>query len=66
MTAVKELEAYAADNYEAGGHWVVECYDHSDYQAVLDRASNDLDEAKALLKQYWQLVSERERDCQWS
>ena len=52
MTAIKELEAYAAANYEAGGHWVFECYDVADYQEALDEAGGDVARAKADLKAY--------------
>lgn len=65
MTAIKELEAYSAANYEAGGHWVFECYDVADYQEALDEVGGDVARAKANLKAYWELVCDRERDCQW-
>ena len=65
MTAIKELQDYAAANYEEGGHWVYECYDVADYQEALDEVGGDVVRAKANLKAYWELVCDRERDCQW-
>ena len=65
MTAIKELSDYAAANYEAGGHWVFECYDVADYQEVLDEVGGDVARAKDHLKAYWELVCDQARECQW-
>ena len=59
----KALEAYALANYEAGGHWVVECFDDAEYAEYLEEAGGDVEAAKAALKAYWELMVDRERDC---
>ena len=63
MTDTKTLEAYAMQHYEAGGHWVVETYGAADYQAVLDEAGGDIDEAKAALKKAWLSLVAQQREC---
>lgn len=60
---VEALEAFALENYEAGGHWVYETHDRADYEQVLHRAGGDLEEAKAALRQYWGLMNDRRADC---
>lgn len=62
---IKALETYALENYNEGGHWVYETYDTADYQEFLDEANGDIEVAKANLKHYWELMTERERDCAW-
>ena len=57
------LEAYAMSNYEDGGHWVVETYTDSDYQAIIDEAAGDADKAKAALKKAWLFLVMQEREC---
>lgn len=66
MDKIAELEKYALDNYEAGGHWVYECFDKDDYTEYLDEADGDLGKAKQELKKYWELVKDMERECAWS
>jgi hypothetical protein len=63
--AIKLLEQYALDNYEAGGHWVYECFGAEDYDQYLTEANGNLSAAMAALKDYWELVCDRERDCAW-
>jgi hypothetical protein len=63
MISAKELEAYAMSHYEAGGHWVVETYSNSDYQAVIDEAGGDIDAAKAALKKAWLSLVAQQREC---
>jgi hypothetical protein len=60
-----ELERFARDNYEAGGHWVYECFDSEDYAEYLAEAGGDMGRAKAALRKYWQLLVEQERECAW-
>jgi hypothetical protein len=62
---VMQLESYAQDNYEQGGHWVYESFDESDYMAVLESSKWDMTEAKARIKGRWELLLERERECAW-
>jgi len=59
------LEQFALTNYEAGGHWVAECFGPEDYDEYINEARGNLEVAEALLKDYWELVNERERDCAW-
>lgn len=59
------LKRYALDNYDLGGHWVVECWDTVDYQQVLYRCKNDLEEAKLELRAYWKLVNEQKAETRW-
>ena len=61
---IDQLKQYALDNYEAGGHWAFETFDDSRYIAIINRTKT-LDEAKAALKDWCNLVSERESDCAW-
>lgn len=60
---ISELAAYALANYEAGGHWVYECYDSGDYQDVLDQVGGKVAAAKAELKKRWLLTAAQEREC---
>lgn len=60
---VTSLERYAADNYEAGGHWVYETHSYKDYIEILERNDFDLAKAKQEVKEYWEWTNEREREC---
>jgi hypothetical protein len=62
---VMQLELYAQDNYEQGGHWVYESFDESDYMEVLESCKWEIAEAKARIKKRWELLLERERECAW-
>lgn len=62
---LRALEQYAVDNYEAGGHWVVECFDRKDYLNIIERTGCDLNEGKVLLRAHWETMCERERECAW-
>jgi len=53
---IKELEAYALENYEAGGHWVYETHTENDYAMVLVNANGDIEQAKKLLREDWELT----------
>jgi len=59
MSLISELQRYAQDHYESGGHWVVECFDAGDYQEYLDQASGDIARARRALKRHWQQVQQR-------
>ena len=65
MDKIATLEQYALGNYEAGGHWVYECFDKADYAEYLEEAHGDVLAAKAALKKYWELVNDMERECAW-
>jgi hypothetical protein len=60
-----ELEQYALDNYDNGGHWVYETHGNEDYQEVLDANGGDIAKAKASLKEYWECQVEQESNCRW-
>ena len=62
---IEDLEAYASANYDKGGHWVFETFGRDDYQGVLDEAGGDLEAAKAILKDHWELMVEQEANCAW-
>jgi hypothetical protein len=62
--SVAVLEKFAMDHYEAGGHWVVECFGADDYQGYLDQAQGDVGQAQVALQSYWQLVQDRYQDVQ--
>lgn len=59
---VEELKQFVLKHYEDGGHWVYETHDDEDYQAVLDDAGGNIDDAKLKLQEYWELISEREQE----
>jgi hypothetical protein len=65
MTAAQQLEQFAMANYEAGGHWIVECWDAADYNEVLDGCLGDIELAKEMIQAHWQLTNEQERNCAW-
>ena len=46
MTKTEELIAYATENYEAGGHWIVECWIQADYEDLLNKLGGDVAKAK--------------------
>ena len=62
---VEELEQYALDNYEAGGHWVYETYSRAEYVDALECSAYDLDAAKKRIREHWELLVMQERDCSW-
>ena len=62
--SVEALKKFALDHYEEGGHWVFETFGTGDYEEVL-RSFATVDEAKADLKAYWDLMAEREADCRF-
>jgi len=61
--ARQALEAYALAHYEEGGHWVVECFSDADYARVLVEAGGDVAAARAALREHWERMVDRERDC---
>ena len=62
--SVEALKKFAYERYEDGAHWVVETFSDGDYEEVL-RSFATLDEAKADLQDYWELMTEREMDCRY-
>lgn len=64
-TNVQLLEQYALDNYELGGHWVVECWSTEDYVGLLDECKGNLEKSKRQLRAYWQRVNEQAAECRW-
>ena len=62
--SVEALKKFAYDHYEEGAHWVVETFSDGDYEEVL-RSFATVDEAKADLQDYWELMAEREADCRF-
>jgi len=64
MNDLQVLEQYAMDNYEEGGHWVVETYSEDDYAEVLANC-HSLEEAKETIKRDWELCVMREKECGW-
>ena len=65
MSKIQQLQQFAMDNYEAGGHWVVECWDSADYNDVLEECGGDVELAKARIQEDWELTNEQERNCAW-
>ena len=65
MTKAQQLEQFAMANYEAGGHWVVECWDAADYNQILEENGGDVELAKEALQRDWELTNEQERNCAW-
>jgi hypothetical protein len=65
MTKTEELIAYATENYERGGHWIVECWSQADYEDLLVSVGGDVAKAKEFLKDSWEFTNERERECAW-
>ena len=61
---IAELEQFALDHYEAGGHWVVETYSKEDYIELLTKAKT-VTKAKKELKKYWKFINERQADCRY-
>ena len=61
---VKQLKEYVIANYNAGGHWAYETFSRDDYVEYL-QTTNSFDEAKAQLREWCELMCERERDCSW-
>jgi hypothetical protein len=61
--AMKALEQFALDNYEEGGHWVVETHVAEDYQEFLDEAAGDMAKAKKLVREYWEFQNMLQREC---
>jgi hypothetical protein len=53
---IAELRAFARENYVAGGHWIVETFEDKDFAEYIEGAT--LDEAKARIKEYWEMIEE--------
>ena len=62
--SIEALKKFAYDHYEEGAHWVVETFSDGDYEEVL-RSFATVEEAKADLQDYWELMVEREMDCRF-
>ena len=65
MTKTEELIAYATENYEAGGHWIVECWIQADYEDLLNNLGGDVAKAKGSLQAQWELINEQPQECSW-
>lgn len=65
---IKQLEQFALDHYEEGGHWVAETYDKSDYARVLlsvgqhDTMDKLVETAKTYLRRDWEHMNMLERE----
>ena len=62
--SIEALKKFAYERYEEGAHWVVETFSDGDYEEVL-RSFATVEEAKADLQAYWELMAEREMDCRF-
>ena len=62
--SIEALKKFAYERYEDGAHWVVETFSDGDYEEVL-RSFATVEEAKADLQAYWELMAEREMDCRY-
>jgi len=62
---MNELYQYALDNYEAGGHWIVECWDAADYNDILEECNGDVAAAKLVIRDQWEMIRAQERECAW-
>ena len=60
---IEILKAYALAHYSEGGDWVYETHTDKDYEDMLVTSGN-LETAKANLKEYWELMHEREQEIQ--
>ena len=65
---IAELRAFAHENYVAGGHWIVETFEDKDFAEYIEGAT--LEQAKARLKEYWEMIEEVHGDyasdeCFW-
>lgn len=58
---IQDLETYALNNYDAGGHWVYETYGKADYMALLASVGS-VDNAKQYLKEYWEITQDQYED----
>jgi hypothetical protein len=58
---IQDLETYALNNYDAGGHWVYETYGKTDYMALLASVGS-VDNAKQYLKEYWEITQDQYED----
>lgn len=61
--SVELLKQMALDNYEAGGHYMVECWEDADYIAWLLRYPF-LGQAKKELAKHWEHLESVARDIQ--
>lgn len=62
---VKALQDFALEHYDAGGHWIYECWVDPDYLEVLYKCKGDLEEAKLAVRSAWELICSREKDAAW-
>lgn len=65
MSKISQLQQFALDNYELGGHWVYECWDTADYEDVLAKCGGDLEAACGMIQRDWEFTNEREQECAW-
>jgi hypothetical protein len=65
MNKTQRLIAFATENYEAGGHWIVETWDAADYNDLMEEVGGDVELAKERLQQQWELTNAQERECAW-
>lgn len=63
MDLIEQLKQFALDNYEIGGHWIVECWDSADYNNVLDQCDGDVEAARRVMQRDWEFTNERAREC---
>lgn len=57
MTKVEKIKQWASDNYEKGGHWIVECFGDKDIEETFTSLAD--------AKRYVALTNEQERNCAW-
>ena len=64
-TEAKQLKQWARDNYNAGGHWVYETFETSDYEEYVADANGDYKAALQALQDWVRLTVEQEANHQY-
>jgi hypothetical protein len=72
MDYPQALKQYALANYEQGGHWVFETWDHADYVELFERhhtgrttEAQAYKKAMTALRREWELTNELQSECRW-
>jgi hypothetical protein len=72
MDYPQALKQFALENYDKGGHWIFETWDHADYVEMFERHRTERNteaqaykKAMTAMRQEWRRINDYQSECGW-